>query len=194
MIRVELFDKFKIPIGLSLVGTVLITGGLLLGSKKDMSPQEDFPKESLVSSQIMVDVSGAVVNPGVYKLESESRIEDAIKAAGGLAEQASGEYVSKSLNLAQKISDGVKIYIPYQGDPTPPGGWVGQGKIAGVKTTSGANINSSTQAELEALPGIGPVTASKIISGRPYGKVSDLLDQKIIPKTTFEKIKDSLVI
>ena len=194
MIRVEILDKFKIPIGLSLVGTVLITGGLLLGSKKDMSPQEDFPKESLVSSQIMVDVSGAVVNPGVYKLESESRIEDAIKAAGGLAEQASGEYVSKSLNLAQKISDGVKIYIPYQGEKIT--GQASVGIVAGIKNSNsgGVNISSANQAELEALPGIGPVTASKIISGRPYGKVSDLLDQKIVPKTTFEKIKDSLVI
>src|SRR3989338_1061661 len=190
MIRVEILDKFKIPIGLSLVGIILITGGLLLGSKKDMSPKEDFPKESLVSSQITVDVSGAVVNPGVYKLEAESRVEDAIKAAGGLAEQASGEYVSKSLNLAQKISDGVKIYIPYQGEKIS--GQASVGIVAGVKSDSGVNINSSTQAELEALPGIGPVTASKIISGRPYGKVSDLLDQKIVPKATFEKIKDSL--
>ena len=70
------------------------------------------------------------------------------------------------------------------------------GIVAGIKNSNsgGVNINSANQAELEALPGIGPVTASKIISGRPYGKVSDLLDQKIIPKTTFEKIKDSLVI
>lgn len=194
MTRGELIDKFKIPIGLGLVGIVLVVGGLVAGSNKAPSTAIDFPKESLVSSQITVDVSGAVVSPGVYELEAEARIEDAIKAAGGLSEQASGEYVSKSLNLAQKISDGVKIYIPYQGDPTSPNGYAGQGKIAGVNTSGMVNINTGTQAELEALPGIGPVTASKIISGRPYLKVEDLLSQKIVPKATFEKIKDSLQI
>ena len=188
----ETLDKFKIPLALGLIGVVLIIGGMVFSSPANKA---EFPKESLVESQklIAVDVSGAVVNPGVYKLSSEARVEDAIKAAGGLAEQASGEYVSKSLNMAQMVSDGGKIYIPFAGDSTPPSGFVGQGKMVGT-SASMVNVNIGTQAELEALPGIGPVTASKIISGRPYGKVEDLLNQKIVGKAVFEKIKGSLTL
>ena len=187
----ETLDKFKIPLALGLVGLVLIIGGMVVSSPET---QEQFPKESLIETKnyVTVDVSGAVINPGVYKIDSNARVEDAIRAAGGLAEQASGEYVSKSLNMAQKLSDGGKIYIPYQGDPAPVN--VDQGKVAGTQISSSVNINNGTQLELEALPGIGPVTAAKVISGRPYSKVSDLLDQKIVSRSVFEKIKDSIVI
>ena len=96
--------------------------------------------------------------------------------------------------MAQKLSDGGKVYIPYQGDPTPPSGYAGQGNVAGSVVNPNVNINTGTQAELEALPGIGPVTASKIISGRPYSQINDLLDQNIIGKAVFEKIKGNLVL
>lgn len=185
----ELLDKFKIPIALGLVGVILIIGGVLLSSPK----KQEFPKESLVATQtVSVDVSGAVQNPGVYKLGGEARVEDAIKAAGGLGETANGEYISKTLNLAQKLSDGIKIYIPFVGEKIT--NQPNSGVVVGTNTSAGVNINTGTQAELEALPGIGPVTASKIISGRPYGKVNDLLDQKIVSKSVFEKIKGLLAL
>lgn len=180
--------KYKVPIALALVGIVLILGGLFISSYNKPSKAE-FPKESLVQSQkITVDVSGAVANPGVYQLQKDSRVEDAIKAAGGLREKVNSEYVSKSLNLAQKVSDGMKIYLPFEGET----GGVSGGSVAGIVQSGKVNLNTGTQAELEDLPGIGPVTAGKIISGRPYAKVEDLLDQKIVSKATFEKIKDSL--
>jgi competence protein ComEA len=190
----DLLDKFKIPIGIGLVGLVLIIGGLATGGSVTKPKTQEFPKESLVQSQklIAIDVSGAVVTPGVYKLAEDGRVEDAIKAAGGLSEKANEGYVSKSLNMAQKLSDGVKIYIPFEGERVSA--QVITGVAAGANASSGVSINSSTQAELEGLPGIGPVTASKIISGRPYQKVEDLLGQKIVPKATFEKIKDSLAL
>lgn len=187
----EQIEKFKLPIGLSLVGIVLIVGGMLLNKPK---PPQAFPKESLVESQkiISVDVSGAVNKPGVYQLDNGSRIEDAIKAAGGFTQDVNQEYISKTLNLAQKLSDGSKVYVPMEGDPTSPGGFAGQG--VGTSTQAKININTATQAELEALPGIGPVTASKIISDRQYQAVEDLLSKKILPKSVFDKIKDQLVV
>ncbi|MBI4036676.1 helix-hairpin-helix domain-containing protein [Candidatus Daviesbacteria bacterium] len=190
----EIIDKFKLPIGLSLVGVVLIIGGMVVSGFNGLpGTKVDYPKESIVSpdKQISIDISGAVIKPGVYQLSLESRVEDAILAAGGLAETANGEYVSKYLNMAQKLSDGMKIYVPFQGE-TPPAG--GSGTVAGTNIQSKVNINTASQAELEALPGIGPVTAAKIISGRPYSKAEDLLTLKLVSKSVFDKIKDSLVI
>lgn len=200
----EKLDQFKLPIGLSLVGIVLIMGGVFASglhkSKPKDSSAQNFPKESLVDSQKMlsVDVSGAVVKPGVYQLKDGSRIEDAMSAAGGFAENANKEYVSKYLNMAQKLSDGSKVYVPVEGEQvsgTVSGGIGGSGAVAGVASTdSKVNINTATQAELEALPGIGPVTASKIISDRQYQAVEDLLNKKVVSKAVFEKIKDQLVV
>lgn len=182
-------DKFKIPIALSLLGIVLIIGGLFASGLNQQQPK-DFPKQSMVDSQkmISVDVSGAVNKPGVYQLIMGSRIEEAISAAGGFSETANGEYISKYLNMAQKLSDGSKIYVPIAGETA------GTSATTGVMVEAKVNINTATQAELEALPGIGPVTASKIISDRPYQKVEDLFSKKIVSKAVFEKIKDSLVL
>lgn len=194
----EWLNKFKVPIALSLVGIVLIIGGSLVSGFNKSKPI--YPKESIVDApkEISVDVSGAVVSPGVYKLNEGARIEDAIAAAGGLSEKANGEYISKFLNMAQKLSDGTKVYVPTSGDSPPVsaggGSGAGQGVVAGTNIQGKVNINTGTQAELEALPGIGPVTASKIISNRPYKQVEDLLNLKIVNKSTFEKIKDSLVL
>lgn len=182
-------NQFKIPIALCLLGFVLILGGMAFSQNQGKEPA-DFPKESIVQNEISIDVSGAVKSPGVYKLNSSSRVEDAIKAAGGLTEKANKEYISKYLNLAQKISDGVKIYVPFEGESTPAGTGQAGGEVVGIKQAQIININTASQSELEALPGIGPVTAAKIISGRPYQKPEDLLNQKIVFKSTFEKIKN----
>ena len=191
----ELLEKFKLPIGLSLVGIVLIIGGVFATGLNKSKPK-DFPKESLVQKDkmISVDVSGAVNKPGVYQLKEGDRIEEAIKLAGGFAQTASGEYISKYLNMAQKLSDGSKIYVPLVGDSTSPGGYAGLTPQSSKSVVGKVNINTSTQAELEALPGIGPVTASKIISDRPYQKIEELLNKKVVSKSVFEKIKDSLVV
>lgn len=189
-------EKFKIPIALSLVGVTLIIGGLVLNRKEPQ--EEDFPKESLIQSAktISVDVSGAVVKPGVYQLKTGDRIEEAVNAAGGFAETANGEYISKILNLAQILVDGSKIYIPSTGEEVS----VSQaGVVAGVDTqtrevVTKVNINLATQSEIESLSGIGPVTASKIISGRPYQKIEELVDKKIVGKAVYEKIKDFIVL
>jgi competence protein ComEA len=191
----ELLEKFKIPIALSLVGIVLIIGGMFIsGHKTGASNKSDFPKESLVSDQLIsVDVSGSVITPGVYKLSSNSRVDDAINAAGGFAASASADYIAKNLNLAAKLTDGIKIYVPSKGEANG----VAVAQVAGITTkASGSsgilNINTASQSELEALSGIGPVTASKIISDRPFTSLEDLLSKKAISKATYEKIKDQI--
>lgn len=184
-------QRFKVPIALSLVGVVLIIGGIITSGLTKTKPKE-YPKESLIQgSQTSVDVSGAVKKPGVYKISGEVRIEDAIKAAGGFSEDANGDYISKYINLAQKLSDGAKIYVPKTGEQISAGT---TSSVAGTSVAAKVNINNASQVELEALPGIGPVTASKIISDRPYGSVDELLSKKVVSKSVFEKIKDQIVI
>ncbi len=196
---VEILDKFKLPLAILLLGGVLIVGGLISSknfNKPQVQKQDSFPKESIVSpKQITIDVSGAVNKPGVYKLAFDSRIEDAVSASGGLRSDANNEYISKYLNMAQKLVDGTKVYIPTQGESGIVTAGVGVstvGSVAGASATQ-VNINSAGQADLEALPGIGAVTAAKIIASRPYQTIDDLQTQKIVSKTTFEKIKSLIV-
>ena len=186
-------DKFKIPLALSLLGVVLIVGGVFASGLT--KPPKQFPKESMVQNQKMIsaDVSGAVIKPGVYQLDSNSRVGDAIKAAGGFAQNSNQEYISKYLNMAQKLSDGSKIYVPLAGEQVS-GVQTGVAAAPGNQAQTKVNLNTATQPELEALPGIGPVTASKIISDRPYQQIGDLLNKKVVSKAIFEKIKDSLVL
>lgn len=174
-------EKFKLPIALFAVGFVLIIGGIFLNAPKT-SKEKVYPKESLVQNRnISVDVSGAVKTPGVYQLKEGMRIADALSSAGGILEEANKEYISKYLNMAQKLADGTKIYIPFAGEEGPAAGGVG-----------GVNINTASQSDLEALPGVGPVTASKIISNRPYQTLEELFEKKSVSKAVFEKIKDSI--
>ncbi|MBI2593802.1 helix-hairpin-helix domain-containing protein [Candidatus Daviesbacteria bacterium] len=189
-------SEYRLPIGLLLVGGVLLIGGLFSSNliSKPRSP-ESFPKESIVSqsnlSDIKIDIAGAVNNPGVFTLSKESRVEDAIKLAGGFSDSASKEYVSKRLNLSQKITDGLKIYIPFEGEGLVGSSGVG-GVVAGAATsisvTGKVGINSADQASLESLPGIGPVTAKKIIDGRPYASIEELLSKKSVSKAVYTKI------
>ncbi len=194
----DLLEKFKLPLALSTVGIVLIIGGIFATGLNKSKPNpsssgQAFPKESLVNSQktISVDVSGAVNRPGVYKLSEGARLEDAIAASGGFSDLANKEYISKSLNLAQKLADGSKVYVPAEGDTS--GSFAPRSTVAGASNQVKVNINTSSQAELEALPGIGPVTASKIISDRPYQAIEELTAKKIVSKAVFEKIKDQIV-
>lgn len=196
----EYLQKFRLPIGLALVGIVLIIGGVFASGLNKAKPKDlpagrqDYPKESIVSNQklISIDVSGAVKTPGVYQVKDGSRIEEAIVSAGGFSENANKGYISKYLNMAQKLSDGSKIYVPFAGEQ----GTMSQssGTVAGAQVSAIVNINTATQAELEALSGIGPVTASNIISDRPYQTVEDLLNKKIVKQAVFEKIKDQLIV
>lgn len=135
-----------------------------------------------ISSQIMVHVDGAVARPAVYKLGADARVDDAIKAAGGM----SGEADEKRVNLAAKLSDGQKVYVPSVGEQ------VTSSQRLETSQSQGAliSINNSTAEELDKLPGIGPVTANKIISLRPYGTVDELLTKKAVSNSVYEKLKD----
>lgn len=143
------------------------------------------------TKKLIVDIEGAVVNPGLYSLPLESRQQDAITAAGGFNEKADHEVIARSMNLAARLSDGMKLYIPSVGEqPLTSSGEQG---VAGV-STGNISINSASSSELDSLPGVGQVTATKIIQNRPYNSLEELLTKKIVSKSTYEKIKDLITL
>ena len=138
--------------------------------------------------EMVVDVSGAVEKPGVYRLGQGSRIVDALAAAGGLSSEADRDFLSKTINLSQVITDGMKVYVKPIGDD--------KGKM---EQTGGVGeigeiiyINSASKEELESLWGVGEVRAEAIIAGRPYGSIEDLITRKVLPKNVVEKNRGRL--
>lgn len=126
------------------------------------------------SEKIIIYIIGCVKTPGVYELDVDSRVSNAVDAAGGLSETAD----LTKINLAYKLEDGQKITIPSINDKTDENSTyedfitdssentISQTNSTSVQKSSIVNINSATQTELETLPGIGPSIASKIISYR----------------------------
>lgn len=142
-------------------------------------------EESVSSLDIFVDIGGAVKNPQVVKLPEGSRVEDAIKAAGGLTDKAD----LTEINRAAFLEDGEKVYIPEAYEEGETSGSMSQGD-------SRVNINTADSDELQKLNGIGPATAEKIIDYRDeHGRFSNIEDIKNVSgigDKTFEKFEDDI--
>jgi competence protein ComEA len=138
-----------------------------------------------VTSLLIVHMSGEVIAPGVYRLATGSRVEDALKAAGG----PTGEGDVHRLNLAARLADGQQIVVPKRVDPVRAGLAVTASPAPGR-----VNVNMAGVAELDRLPGVGPVTAQRIVAYReqhgPFTRPEQLRDAKLVNATTYEKIKD----
>jgi competence protein ComEA len=188
-----------LPLSLGILGMIFFAYGLigLFSASKSSSEDIIFEASSSVKQNseintILVDVEGAVVKPGVYKLPQESRIQDGLVAASGLSAKADRSYLAKNMNLAMKLTDGSKIYIPIVGEVV--GGISAPSASSGVAVDALVNINTSSESQLDALPGVGPVTAQKIIAGRPYNSVNDLLSKKVVGTKVFDQIKDKITL
>lgn len=145
-------------------------------------------EQNAASQEVVVHVDGAVVTPGVYKLAANARVNDAIAAAGGLTSEAD----ETRINLAAKVADGQKIYVLAVGEQL--GSSVVGGSIAGQSVSALININTASESELDKLPGVGPVTAGKMIASRPYSAPEELLSKKVVSKSVFEKIRDLITL
>ena len=158
------------------------------------------------AGRIVVHVVGAVVSPGVVVLADGARVADAIAAAGGAASDADTE----QLNLARVLGDGEQVRVPHAGEqlvapdpgPSPPGGASGGGAAgaSGGSTPGGGvvNINTAGAAELEALPGIGPALAARIVEYRdghgPFASVDDLTDVPGIGPAKLEALRSQATV
>jgi len=138
-------------------------------------------------STIVVQVSGAVAHPGLIELPAGARLGDAITAAGGFGPRVDATRI-RSLNLAAPLLDGARIVVPSRDDP-PDGG---DGSTPDTTGAALVDLNHASEAELDALPGIGPVIAGKIIasrSERPFASPDDLVTRKLLGTKTFEKLR-----
>jgi competence protein ComEA len=147
--------------------------------------------------ELIVDVQGAVVRPGVIHLPGGSRIGDAIAAAGGFGPRVAADRVGRELNLAALLRDGDQIMVPSRDDTAPAPGRAGPSKSSAPAAVGPLDLNRASASELDALPGIGPVTANKIVAAReeqPFATVEELRSRKIVGAATFDKIKDLVAV
>lgn len=190
----RIWKEYKIPLLLGGTSFVLIAISiiLLVKSTQTATPIE-FSSQATVSGvttgTIMVDIEGAVEHPGVFVMPMGARVEDAIGKAGGLTEMADGERIEKTINRASKLSDGAKLYIPKIGDVIDT---TSQDSSDSQVSTTLVSINAASQRELEELSGVGPVTATKIITNRPYHTLEELVTKKAMGQSLFTKLRDRL--
>jgi competence protein ComEA len=197
--------------------------------------EEGKKKDKLISKEegcsIYVDVSGSLRNPGVYCLESNALIIDAVNKAGGFSKDAATKFISRKINLAQPLIDNQKLYFPFENElicqleplveeskkienmfvtpvttlpttepysdtdqNTTPSSSNSGTDSTNENNTQCVNINTATKEQLVTLNGVGEVTAEKIIQGRPYSKVEDLLNVSGIGEATLNKFKDQVCI
>jgi competence protein ComEA len=150
------------------------------------------PDTSAAAAQdrVAVHVAGHVRHPGLVRLPAGSRVEDAIRAAGGAAPGADLD----AINLARKLTDGEQVLVPGPGDPAPP---PAAGATAPGIPTAPLDLNTATVEQLDTLPGVGEVTAGRIVAYRtahPFTAVDELLEVPGIGQRRFEQLKDLVTV
>lgn len=210
------WDRLMRWLALVAVGAALGIGFMALRQRARPAPIEILPAPTVApaaqptaapaavaTAALRVYVTGSVMAPAVYELPPEAIIDDAVRAAGGFTVDAD----RVAVNLAQPLSDGVHVHVPALGETAaPPPVVVGPAPTA-VPARSGGlslslegliNINTATALELEALPGIGPSTAEKIIAHReangPFAAIEAIMDVPGIGEGKFEEIKGLITV
>jgi competence protein ComEA len=161
---------------------ILLAGRFVLGAgTTTVAPLPSPPVETagvtgLEAARVVVDVVGAVRRPGLYRLEQGSRIADAVARAGG----ATGKADLAQVNLAAPLADGEQVVVPKRGAAGTAGAEVGPG---GTGTATGpVHLSTATLDQLDSLPGVGPVTAQKILDYRAkHGAFSSVDELDAVP-------------
>lgn len=203
------WDKIKIIATITfiiLAGTVYSVSRMIKGGKADdrielvvtdsvistsdeadshFDSSDDSTKDDS-NTDIYVHICGAVINPGVYQVPAGTRVYQALELAGGSSDDA---YLS-GINLADKLADGQKVYIPAEGENAEGILSIDSGGVQSVMI----NINTASEAELMTLPGIGQSRAKDIINYRVkngfFESIDDIMKVSGIKEAAFEKIKD----
>ncbi|WP_438420260.1 helix-hairpin-helix domain-containing protein [Bacillus siamensis] len=146
-------------------------------------------KTDTADDKIMIDIKGAVRNPGVYEMKAGDRVTQAIEKAGGLKEKAD----ELNVNLAEQLQDGTVVYIPSEGEEENR-----PKTAAGEKEDAPVNINTATLDELQAISGVGQKKAEAIIAYREengrFQTAEDLMKVSGFGEKSFERIKTSITV
>jgi competence protein ComEA len=162
----------------------------ITGALESASSRTPIPSRT-TDGELVVDIEGGVAHPGIARLPPGSRVADAIAAAGGYADSADLAAAARTLNLASELTDGTQVYVPRLGDVA--GGGTGTGAGGGSGGAGLVDLNHATESELDALPGIGPVTVGKIVAARqeqPFQTLDELVDRKVMTNAQLDKIRD----
>ena len=176
--------------GLAIIaGLVILISALFVmrgSSQEVVAAPAPLEIESISTQTLMVDVAGAVLNPGVYSLPLNARVVEAIKAAGGVKKGAD----TSDINQARILKDGEQIYV-YPAATSR----IGNSRPA-IRKNGPIMINRATVKEFESLDGIGPVLANRIVAFRklngPFTAVEDLLKVPGIGQSKFAQFKEKL--
>ena len=182
--------KKRTLIGGVLILIILIGAGLIIFS---LNKNKEEIKTADNNTEIIVDIEGAVKNPGVYKLKNGNIVQDAINAAGGLNENVDNDLMAKDINRAETLKNNQKLLIPILAHTSQ--------QVAGTNTETVSagkiNLNTARLEQLDSLPGIGQVYAQRIIDYRKkkqFSSTQEVMEIQGIGEKTYEKIKELITI
>ncbi len=181
-------------LGIALLVAVIVGGFAihqLTSRPQSVAPEDVLPRATPTSvaaalptagtsgqGDVVVHVAGAVAHPGVYVARANDRVNDVIRESGGLTTDAD----SDRINLAAKLTDGQRVYVPKKGEAAPPADTTSATGAAGADENATVDLNTATVADLDKLPGVGPATAQAIVQYRttngPFRSVADLAKVK----------------
>jgi competence protein ComEA len=176
-------------------------GGTPAESPAGRAAADGAPANDVAATTLVVDVSGAVRRPGVYRLAPGARVADAVAAAGGFGPRVDVEAASR-VNLAAELHDGEQVRVPSRDDTAAAAPARSPSADArpdgGSPSASGlVDVNTASADALDALPGIGPATSAKIIAAReeaPFATVDELRSRGVLGEATFGKVRDLVTV
>ena len=192
---------FLLAFGSGSGGSVSVAGGapLAAGASENTVPgfSADPVGTAVGDRALIVEIVGAIARPGVYHLAQGSRVGDLVEAAGGYGPRVDAAQAGRDLNLAAALRDGDQVRVPSRDDPFAAAARPSLGAGGNGGAPAPLDLNQATATELDALPGIGPVTAAKIIAsrdGQPFSAVGDLRTRKLVGEKTFASLKDLVTV
>lgn len=208
----------RVGVATACIGVILFLSYSMLFTKNKLPCNKNYrflpdQKTTAPTDDIFIDLSGAVNKPGVYKVGEKTRLFMLIEEAGGLSVEADRNFIARNYNLSVPLSDQQKIYFPSVYDvqselvlenqkiiSTELDQMANTSNLSYQSSTSSSvnnshriSINTDDMSSLMSLPGIGEVTAQRIIAARPYDTIESIVEKGIIKQSLFEKIKTQII-
>lgn len=198
--------------GILLVVIITVIGGFLLFTPSSNTEEDALPEDAFLfeeeaegleeteteteqkeeeKTEVFVDVKGEIARPGIYEMEVDRRVDDAIREAGGVTEEAN----EKAINFAEKLQDEMVVYVPHE-DEKDHEGWGASATASGDDEEEMININVADEATLQQLSGVGPVTAEAVVQYREengnFQQASDIQNVSGIGEKTYQQLEDQI--